>query len=272
MQQQNKQVPQDPVSQILLREIPRIARNAFTYYLGNLLVLLLVTNAVTILFGTTSFPITGFFEIFGLIITIYAGIVWGWTKSKPSKSLSNQYYVLAVLGIVQAGVLYSAAAYQLASAGYWTRQAWSEQACKCTYDNGEVVSVADKSLACSKCSRRLKVSVDIPMCWTRAGNIAIILGVALYAITAVIPGLYGTRWLTYLTWLLLINGLVFSALKFTSQMQSGRFVHLPPHTTGTPTNSPNQQTSLNLRGFPVYLRRGFLSFSDILTALPKLES
>ena len=235
LSQESLHAPQDPVSAIILGATPRIARTAFLYFLGNAIVLLLVTNAVTIIFGSTSFPFTGFFEIYGFIVTIYAGVVWAWTRFKPSKGLSNQFYLLALLGIAEASVIGSAAAYKLVSSGYWMKQAWSQQACRCTYDNGEVVSVEGRTLACSKCCRKLRVGFDLPTVWTRMGNIALALGIVLYAMTALLPSLFGMEWLTYITWLLLTNGIVFSSLKFTSQVQSARFVHLQSNTIGSAT-------------------------------------
>ena len=230
-------VPQDPVSSVILKSVPRIARTAFLYYLGNVLLLLLVTSAVTIIFGSTAFPFPDFFETYGFILAIYAGAVWAWARFKHSKSLSTHFNILAFLGIVQASVLVSAGAYQLVSGGYWLKQAWSRQACRCTFDSGEVVSVEGRFLACSRCSRKLTVGFDLPGVWTRMGNVELALGIALYVITNLVLGLYGIVWLTYLTWLLLTNGIVFSALRFTSQMQQGRFVHLPPNTAGTLANS-----------------------------------
>ncbi len=236
--QKNAQAPEDPVSAIILRDIPTIARNGFLCYLGNALILVLVTNAVTIVFGSTATLYNGFFEVFGFFITGYAGLAWAWARIKPSKVLFGLFYLVSFLGILQAGVLYSIGAYQLASGGYWLKQTWSKHACKCTHDKGEVASVADKYLACIKCSRKLNVGYDIPKVWTRLGNAALLLGLALYVLSALTSSLSGNAPLTNLTWLLLINGFVFSFGTFSSRMQSGRFAHLPPNPVAADMSPP----------------------------------
>jgi hypothetical protein len=216
----------DPVSALVQGQIPRIVRNTFFSYLANAVIVVVVTSAVGLLFGSTATSLSGLFEIVGFIIAGYAAIVYVWTKLRLSRGLAIQFYILALLGMSQAGLLYSLAAHGYASAGYWLRQSLSDRPCRCTNDRGEVVAFANKYLACLSCSRKLIVGSDGPKLWKRLGNAVLAAGILLYAFEVLLTGL-ATVPLNYLAWLLLVNGVAFSFPELGSRMSSGRNVRLP---------------------------------------------
>jgi hypothetical protein len=226
----------DLVAGIILRDVPRIVRNAFLSYLANALILVILANLGVAIYGSVAATLGMFLQVFGFVVTGYAGIVYAWTKFRLSKGLDVQLFLLGFLGICQGGLLYSAAAYQLLSGAHWLRQVRTKQVCKCTRDNGDVVAFAGEFLACPKCSRKVRVGYDIPKIWSRVGQMALVIGVLLYILRFLISGQFGTSPLAYLGGLLLLNGIIFSIGTPTIQSYLGGFVRFPSQSTLEDTN------------------------------------
>ena len=242
MQDTDQQVSPDPVKQLVRKEVPGVVRKSFLSYLAGAIGLLIVVGALSFVFGSTFYPWTGFLQIIGIIATLYAGIVYLWAKLKGSGGLGVQLYVLGFLGLSLGGFLFSWGGYSLLSAGYWERQASKNQGCKCWRDGGDLVVVGGETLACLKCSRRIRIGSDIPKAWNRVGLAAIPIGIALLAVYYALPGIPAALFVSFLGSLLLYDGLVLGILPFSYQQSLGGYVRIPEDESDS-TSSPDRPST-----------------------------
>lgn len=227
MQQAGQQTSPDPVRDLVGREALKVVRKSFLLFLVAAALSVVVVGALSFVFGGASYPWTGYEEILGFIIAFYTLIVYLSFKLKNSRGLGIHFYILGVLGLSQGGFLFSWGGESLLSAGYWQRQASSGQGCKCWRDNGDLVVVGGETLACLKCSRRIRIGYDIPKIWNRIGLAAIVVGIALIALYSLLPGIPGGLLITFLGYLLLFDGLVLGFFPFSTQQSLGGYVRIP---------------------------------------------
>lgn len=227
MQPSSEKLSQDPVGELVGREVLKVVRKSFLIYFVAAILSVVVIGAFSFVFGGVGYPWTSYLEILGFIIAFYTLVVYLWSKLKNSRGLGIHFYILGVLGLSQGGFFFSWAGESLLSAGYWQRQASTNQGCKCTRDNGDLVVVGGETLACLKCSRRIKIGYDIPKIWNRLGLVAIAAGISLQVLYSLFPGMSGALVISYLGYLLLFDGLVLGILPFSSQQGLGGYVRIP---------------------------------------------
>ncbi len=121
----------------------------------------------------------------------------------------------------------------MASVGYWTRQVRRNQPIRCSRDDGEVAIFGDKSLVCTKCSRLLKVGLDIPVLWRNLGFAALIVGVILRILVALVSRPIANI-LIIPAGLLLANGIIFAVAQLNSYGAFRGSVRLPPNIPSSP--------------------------------------
>lgn len=236
MQDTSEQASPDPVVELVGKEVLETVRKSFLIYLAAAILSVVVIGAFRFVFGGAGYPWTGYEEILGFIIAFDTLVVYIWSKLKNSRGLGVHFYILGILGLSQGGFFFSWGGESLLSAGYWQRQASKGQGCKCWRDNGDLVVVGGETLACLKCSRRIRIGYDIPKIWNRIGLGAIVTGIALIALYSLLPGIPGALLVIFLGYLLLFDGLVLGFFPFSYQQSLGGYVRIP---TDPSDNAPN---------------------------------
>ncbi len=231
MQPMNTGTPEDPVSRIVFREVPKTVRTAFLLFLASTILAVIATNSFVLL-GSPISSLSIFFEAMSFILAVYAGVLYLLARQKLSRWLGSQFYLLAILGLFQGGIFYAIAAYQLLSAGYWLRQASTGNGCRCVRDGENVVALGDAFPACPKCSRRASIGNDIPKRWYKTAVAAFIVGLAFLPLWILYPTLLGNVLVWYAGSRLLYDGGIFTFSKFALASYSG-YVRFPPKTPST---------------------------------------
>jgi hypothetical protein len=228
LQDTGEQVSPDPVLELVRREIRNTVRKSFLTYIAGAVLAVVAVGALGLLFGGSGYPWTGFQEIIAFVVAISAAAVYLLARLKSSKGMGTAFYVLGVLGLGMGGVIFGWGGYSLLSAGYYERQATKNQGCKCWKDGGDIVVVGGESLACLKCSRRIRIGFDVPKLWNRLGLVALAMGIFLQAVYNILPGIPGALFISYLGYLLLFDGMILGILPFSYQQSIGGYVRLPP--------------------------------------------
>lgn len=220
------------VREVIFKQASRTLRSMFLLYLVNAVLLIVFAGAFTLLFpsfagrGSWTFGL----EVYAILITVYAGVVYVLGKSAMSVGLGKHCYALAVLGFGFGGLLDAWGGYGFLSLGYWLRQAGKESPSVCGRDGGEVVVFGPGNLACPKCSRVVRVGYDIPRGWTRAGFAILVLGVLVYVGSSLMASL-NAFYVEFLGSVLLFTGLAFASTFYLQRVYFGGYVRVP---------SPNQ--------------------------------
>ena len=218
-------------------EIRKVVQKSFLIYLVTAFLVVVTVGTISLLFGGGVYPWTGYQEILDFIVAAYAGAVFLVVRLKSSQGLGTHLYALGILGLSLGGFLYAWGGYSLLSAGYYERQASKNQRCKCWRDNGDLVVVGGETLACLKCSRRIRIGFDVPKIWSKLGLALIPIGIALLVLNSIIPGVEGGL-LNYLGYLLLFDGLVLGVLPFTVEGSMSGYVRPPPNQSESTSSTP----------------------------------
>jgi hypothetical protein len=227
----------DPVLVLVRREILKVVKKSFLIFLVTAFLLVVSVGTLSFILGGGIYPWTPFEEIFGFILAIYAGTIYLLVRLRSSQGLGAHFYIMGIIGLSLGGFLFSWAGYSMLSAGYYERQASKNQHCKCWKDNGDLVAVGGETLACLKCSRRIRIGFDVPRLWNKLGLAAIVPGIILLALNSLLPGFQGGL-LNFLGYLLLFDGIVLGVFPFTFEQSMAGYVRLPPDQSDSANTTP----------------------------------
>ncbi len=231
-----KRFAQNPFVQIILRDSSKTFRSAISANAANALLALATSFFfVTIPLLVIPWSLLLLFQAIGIVATVYSGLVYWRFKARPSTGFVAHCSALAALGfflaatpaILLGGLLFSFSGYQIASVGYWLKQASRNQPIKCGREGTELAMFGDASLVCPKCSRLLKVGVDVPFLWRNLGVAALIIGTVLRILVSVLSSSIISV-LIFPAGLLLANGIVFTLAQLSVYGIFRGSVRLPP--------------------------------------------
>jgi hypothetical protein len=231
----------NPIEQIISRDAAKIFRSALSGDIVNTVLVFATSLVLVVLPFGVPWNSLWIFQTAGLATTIYTGLTYWRFKVSPSTKFTVHCSVLAVLGfslapapaIFFAGLLFGFAGYQMASAGYWMRQVRKNQPVRCPRDRGELAAFGDASLVCTKCSRLLKIGYDVPVLWRNIGFAALIIGVILRILSALVSRPIAEI-LIIPAGLLLANGIVIALAQLNSYGAFRGSIRLPPNVPTSP--------------------------------------
>jgi hypothetical protein len=217
---------------IVYRDVSKIAKNSFLLVLTNTILIPIVSGAYSVVFGSLfrTPTISPLELVIPVLTTVYAGIVYLWARSKLSPRLGPHLLVLGFLGLLDAGALFSLAAYRYFSGGYWLGQLRNHQP-KCGADGGSVVVYGTDGLACSKESHLVKVGYDIPRAWRRVGMLGLGVGVGIVVAGTLVHSL--PYLILGVGYALLFDGFIFSLSSFFQSGTYGSGYVRLPETSGS---------------------------------------
>jgi hypothetical protein len=220
------------VERILRREVSKAVRGSTILYIINAIGFLLI-GRVSIFF--LSFSILGQAELVleGYVgaIALYAVVVYFLTRMRSRAGRGVHFYLLGLLGLTGGGLLFIFGSIGFLSAGYWSRQFRGTSGMKCVKDNGNVVAFGQESLACTKCSRLVRIGFDLPRRWVYGGIGLLLAGIILYFSTLVVPTLASLISTPLnIPLILVFDGalLIFEPLYVQKMVFGGGYVRLPP--------------------------------------------
>jgi hypothetical protein len=227
-----QQVSPDPVLELVRRDVLKVIQKSFLIYLAASALFALALGTLSFVFGEAGYPWTGYQEILGFTIALSVGIIYLWAKRKSSRGLGIHFYILGVLGLSMGGFVFGWGGFSLLSAGYYERQASKCQGCKCWRDGGDLVVVGGETLACLKCSRKIRIGFDAPKLWNRLGLVGIVTGIVLVSLYDLLPSTPGALLIIFLGYLLFSDGLILSILPLY-QPSLGGYVRIPVDEPGS---------------------------------------
>ncbi len=221
----------EALDRIVRRDVSKVARTSTILYGLNAVAVIAGARVISAIFRGFSYP--GQLETFvdGLvsIITLYAVVVFFWTRSRQSRGMGIHFYVLGVLGLIGGALLFAWGGVQFLGAGYWVRQFKGAGTPKCARDGGSVVAYGEESLVCIRCSRLVRIQFDVPRRWTYAGFVMLLAGIAWLSLVSLAPGGASLTGPVGLGNLLFVDGISFLGTWFAQlSYLGGGSVRLPP--------------------------------------------
>ena len=222
----------DLVDRIFRKELSKALRSASILYLVNAAGIFLIGRGL--LFFFPSSPLGGvetFLDVYVAAIAIYGVIVYFVSRSRRGSGMRVHSYVLGILGLTGGGVFFAIGAIGFLSAGYWLGQFQGSNGMKCVRDGGEVAAFGQESLVCTKCSKLVKIGLDLPRRWTYTGIGLMITGIALYFTASIVPAFASPSY-AYLNvpLILIFDGVILAVepLYFRRTLLGSGYVRMPP--------------------------------------------
>ena len=220
------------VDRIFRRELSKALRSASILYLVNAAGIFLIGSGLRFFFPF--WPVgqsETFLEVFFAAVAIYGVIAYFLSRSRRGAGLRAHAYVLGILGLTGGGIFFALGAIGFLSAGYWLGQFQGSSGMKCVRDGGEVVAFGQESLVCRRCSKLVKIGLDLPRRLTFTGLGLINTGVALFLLASIMPVFAGLFYASVNVPLVLILDGVFLSLEplyLQRTLFGGGYVRLPP--------------------------------------------
>jgi hypothetical protein len=220
------------VDRIFRREVSKAVRSSTILYIINAIGFLVIGRASIFFFPSSSLgQAESVLDAYVGAIAVYAVLVYFLTRSRSRVDLGVHFYVLGLLGLAGGGLLFIFGSIGFLSAGYWSRQFRGTNGMKCVRDNGDVVAFGQESLVCTKCSRLVKIGLDLPRRWIYGGIGLVVAGIILYFSTLIVPTVASLIYAPLnIPFVFVFDGalLSFEPLYVQRMFFGGGYVRLPP--------------------------------------------
>ena len=221
--------PEDALDRIVRRDASKAARSSAILYLVSAVLTILGTRVLILVYGSSFQGLSELIpDIYFGAVAGYAALVYLRTRSPPARSLGLHMYALGLLGLSSGMIFFAFGAIASLSAGYWLQQFHKSVGMRCGRDGGDVVVFGKDSLACTKCSRLIKIGYDIPNKWSYAGLALLPGGITMYGLTFFVPGASILTYPVNVAGLALLDGFAFLVTVFLQRTYLGGYVRLPP--------------------------------------------
>jgi hypothetical protein len=221
---------------ILRNELSKATRSSALLYVVNAMGYLVVGRALLFFFPSSiSSPEETVLDAYVGAIAAYAVIIYLVTRSQKRVGLAAHFYSLGILGLTGVGVLFAFGSIGFLSGGYWLGQSRRAGDMKCIRDNGHVAVFGQDSLVCTRCSRLVKIGLDLPRRWFYTGIGLVLIGLVLYFFASAMPSFSNLLYAVLnIPFVLVLDGmiLVLEPLYVQRVIFGGGYVRLPPDTRG----------------------------------------